>query len=109
MLKLLFLGHPLLQLFEIRFYHGDLLFEVLHCHWYVALHYLYNTLSLSVSIIAIPTLPLNFYVTCRAQTTCLPYTRDRTCVVADLRELSALQNIQIFATYLQWSTGPYVI
>ena len=28
------------------------------------------------------------------------------CVVAYLRELSALQNTQICATYFQWSTSP---
>ena len=49
MLKLLSLGHTMLQLFQLRVNHGDLLLDVLHCHWYVALHYLYNTLSLSVS------------------------------------------------------------
>lgn len=40
------LGHTLLQYFEHRVNHGDLLVEVLYCHWYmyVALHYLYKTM-----------------------------------------------------------------
>jgi hypothetical protein len=99
MVKLLFHLYTLLQLLEPRINQRKLSLKIIHG---------LNTVSVTGCLVLllsvhIPTLSPNFCVTCRVSDylSVLHMLWDRVCAVSDLRELGALQNIQLYATYLQ--------